>query len=87
MVMVVDVIKVMVTVVNVMVNMVRHDFGHDVVSVAAVGRASDRDALGGVVDQLLCMDGRALLEECVSARGVVDMTRAVSHNVEVRRMI
>ena len=27
------------------------------------------------------------LEECVSARGVVDMTRAVSHNVEVRRMI
>ena len=33
-----------------------------VASVAVVGRASDWDALGGVVDQLLRVDGRALLK-------------------------
>ena len=30
---------------------------------------------------------RFCLEECMSAGGVVDMTRAVGHNVEVRRVI
>lgn len=79
--------------VNMVIDMMRCNFGHDVVgvagvaSVAVVGRASDWDALGGVVDQLLRVDGRALLEECVSARGVVAMTRAVRDYVEVRRMI
>lgn len=82
--------------VNMVIDVMRCNFGHDVVSVAGmasvsgvaeVGRASNWAALGGVVDQLLRVDGRALLEECVSARGVVAVTRAVRDNVEVRRMI
>lgn len=41
------------------------------------------DALGGVVDELLREGGRALLEESVSAGGVVDVIGAVGHNFEM----
>lgn len=87
--------------IDMVIGMMRHNFGHnvvgvsvsdvvgvvDVIGVAEVSHASDWNALGGVVDQLLCDGSWALLEECVSARGAVDMTRAVGHNVEVRRVV
>merc|ERR1719245_2636282 len=70
------------------VGMMRKNF--NMVNMMANITAGNDRGRGGValgVDQLLHVGYRPLLEERMSAGGVVDMTRAVGHNVEVRRVI